>query len=123
MSEISLKDKVALITGASQGIGAAVAKAYAKAGAHVILVARNQKKHAISKAALETMAQVYADETRQTNIRVNLIDPNVVRTDMRASVKPGEDPESLPTPEDITDDFLKLAADDCTLHGEIIRLS
>jgi len=43
VSEISLNNKIALITGASQGIGAAVAKAYAKAGAHVILVARNQK--------------------------------------------------------------------------------
>lgn len=35
-----LTGKTALITGASRGIGAAVAKAYAKAGAHVILLAR-----------------------------------------------------------------------------------
>lgn len=35
-----LSGKNAVITGASRGIGAAVAKAYAKAGAHVILVAR-----------------------------------------------------------------------------------
>ncbi|MFZ4124913.1 MAG: SDR family NAD(P)-dependent oxidoreductase [Rickettsiales bacterium] len=35
-----LTDKVALITGASRGIGAAVAKAFAKEGAHVILTAR-----------------------------------------------------------------------------------
>jgi len=35
-----LSGKLALITGASRGIGAAVAKAYAAAGAHVVLVAR-----------------------------------------------------------------------------------
>lgn len=37
---VDLNGKYALITGASRGIGAEVAKAYAKAGAHVILVAR-----------------------------------------------------------------------------------
>ena len=35
-----LADKLALVTGASRGIGAATAEALAKAGAHVILVAR-----------------------------------------------------------------------------------
>ena len=33
-------DKLALVTGASRGIGAAVAEALAGAGAHVVLVAR-----------------------------------------------------------------------------------
>lgn len=37
---IDLSGKLALITGASRGIGAAVAQAYAQAGAHVILLAR-----------------------------------------------------------------------------------
>lgn len=35
-----LKDKIALVTGASRGIGASVAKAYAREGAHVILLGR-----------------------------------------------------------------------------------
>lgn len=39
-----LKDKIILVTGASSGIGRVMAKAYAKAGATVILLARNLKK-------------------------------------------------------------------------------
>lgn len=37
-----LKERIALITGASRGIGAAVARAYAREGAHTILVGRNE---------------------------------------------------------------------------------
>ena len=40
----SLKDKAALVTGASQGIGRATALALAQAGARVALAARNEKK-------------------------------------------------------------------------------
>lgn len=41
MSSLDLKDKVALVTGAGNGIGAATAKALAKKGAHVVMVDKN----------------------------------------------------------------------------------
>src|SRR3989442_8551068 len=40
----SLKDKVAVVTGASQGIGRDTAKALAEAGAKVVVAARNEGK-------------------------------------------------------------------------------
>lgn len=66
--------------------------------------------YSISKVALEHMALTYAEEVRHTAIKVNLVDPGVVRTHMRATAMPGEDASTLPTPEDITDRFVELAS-------------
>lgn len=228
-----LKNRIALITGASRGIGAAVARAYAREGAHVILLARtvgaleelddevralggsaslvpldlekpelidglaapllerfgrldilvanaamlgkmtpsfqyppdlwekvfrlnvhaNQRllralhpllqasdagrvlmvsssvsrdaraywgAYASSKAALDSLAMIYARETQDSRIRVNVINPGGTRTDMRATAFPGEDPATLPAPEEIAEVFVALAEPGCTRHGEWI---
>jgi len=49
----SLKGRVALVTGSSQGLGWAMAEALADAGAHVVLNARNAEKCAQRQADLE----------------------------------------------------------------------
>ena len=54
--------------------------------------------YAASKAALETLARCWAQETANTPLRVNLFDPGPIRTRMRAIVFPGEDPLTLDTP-------------------------
>ncbi len=68
--------------------------------------------YAVSKAALEMLVGIYAKENLQSAIRANLIDPGRTRTRMRAAAYPGEDPKTLPAPEDITEPFVRLARAD-----------
>ena len=76
--------------------------------------------YAVSKAGLEMLVKVYAGEIAKTRARVNLLDPGVVRTRLRARAFPGEDPENLPPPESVADLFLELASPECTRNGETI---
>src|ERR1700724_2815148 len=59
--------------------------------------------YAASKAALEALVRVWANETASTPVRVNLFSPGPVRTRMRATVFPGEDPMTLDTPEQVAE--------------------
>mgnify|MGYP001292222517 CR=1 FL=1 len=77
--------------------------------------------YSASKAALESLAKVYAAEVASTSLRVNLIDPGAIRTNMRAQAFPGEDPMTLRAPEEITDSFVQLAEIQCAHNGDIIR--
>lgn len=62
-----------------------------------------------SKAALEALVRTYAAELKRTNLKVNIIDPGASATNMRAEAFPGEDPNTLATPDEITELFVELA--------------
>jgi NAD(P)-dependent dehydrogenase (short-subunit alcohol dehydrogenase family) len=64
--------------------------------------------YAVSKAGLEGLAEILADELESTQIRVNTINPGGTRTRMRARAYPAENPETLPTADSHTPAFLYL---------------
>ncbi len=68
--------------------------------------------YAASKFGLEGLTQVLADELKDTNIRINSVNPGGTRTQMRADAYPDEDPDTLPTPEEISSVFVYLASDE-----------
>ncbi len=77
--------------------------------------------YSVSKAALEALAKTYANETADSEIKVNLIDPGVTATHMRAEAYPGEDQNSLRTPEQVAERFVALAMPNRTETGQIVE--
>jgi NAD(P)-dependent dehydrogenase (short-subunit alcohol dehydrogenase family) len=65
--------------------------------------------YAVSKFAVEGMAQVMAAEFEgASHVRVNTVNPGRARTAMRRQAYPSENLESLPLPETLTDRFIQL---------------
>jgi NAD(P)-dependent dehydrogenase (short-subunit alcohol dehydrogenase family) len=78
--------------------------------------------YSVSKAALDCLAKTYANETSDSAIKVNVIDPGATATRMRAEAYPGEDQSKLPTPEQVAEAFVPLAMPDFTETGQIVDL-
>lgn len=74
---------------------------------------------AASKAALNTLVRAWANETASTPMRANLFDPGPVRTRMRATVFPGEDPMTLDTPEQVAELIVPMCAPSWTETGKL----
>ncbi|HEY9200109.1 MAG TPA: YciK family oxidoreductase [Gammaproteobacteria bacterium] len=78
--------------------------------------------YGISKDALTSFMKILADEldTENNAVRVNAINPGAVRTQMRVRAFPGEDPNTLPLPDDVMATYLYLMGEDCTETGQTL---
>ena len=72
----------------------------------------NWGAYSVSKFATEGLMQVLSDEYKETNLRVNCINPGGTRTQMRAYAFPSEDPMKLKTPQEIMPLYLYLMGED-----------
>jgi NAD(P)-dependent dehydrogenase (short-subunit alcohol dehydrogenase family) len=75
--------------------------------------------YSVSKAALEALVRTYAAETATTPVRVMLVNPGPLRTRMRAAAMPGEDPQTLRTPEELAPHLVRLASPEWDGTGQI----
>ncbi|KAB0268228.1 SDR family NAD(P)-dependent oxidoreductase [Microvirga brassicacearum] len=75
--------------------------------------------YGVSKAALELLVRTYAAETVTTPLKVMLLNPGPLRTNMRRAAMPGEDPTTLKTPDDLAPHILKLALPSWNETGKI----
>lgn len=80
--------------------------------------------YGVSKAGQDNLMEILADELENnTSIRVNSIDPGRVRTRMRALAYPGEDPDTIPTPDEIMTTYLYLMGpDSINVTGQIFHV-
>jgi NAD(P)-dependent dehydrogenase (short-subunit alcohol dehydrogenase family) len=75
--------------------------------------------YSVSKAALDVVARTYAAETATTPIKVNLFSPGPTRTRMRAKMMPGEDPSTLPTPDEVAEKIVDLCLPSVSESGAL----
>jgi NAD(P)-dependent dehydrogenase (short-subunit alcohol dehydrogenase family) len=77
--------------------------------------------YSMSKAALESLALTYAAECEGTKVKVNLINPGPMRTAMRKKAMPGEDPNTLPSPEDMAPKIVEMLSPSFTQNGVAVN--
>ncbi|MBK8769074.1 MAG: SDR family NAD(P)-dependent oxidoreductase [Rhizobiales bacterium] len=75
--------------------------------------------YSVGKAALEAIMRTYAGEMATTNVRTNCFSPGATRTRMRATAMPGEDPMTLPTPEEVSLQMIDMCLPAFTDNGGV----
>lgn len=75
--------------------------------------------YSVGKAGLEAIMRTYANEMATTAVRTNCFSPGATRTKMRATAMPGEDPMTLPTPEEVSAQMVAMCLPDFTDNGGV----
>lgn len=66
-----------------------------------------------TKAAFENLLETYAAEVEKLSpLRIAIIDPGATRTEMRARAYPGENPETVKSPEVVAQRIVQLLSED-----------
>jgi NAD(P)-dependent dehydrogenase (short-subunit alcohol dehydrogenase family) len=76
-----------------------------------------------TKAGLEHLVKSWAAEASDGNWRVNLCDPGVMATRLRAQAMPGEDASSLRRPVDVAPGIARLCLPEEQRQGQIISVN
>ncbi len=79
--------------------------------------------YAASKAALDALVISWAAEIGNvTPMRANLFNPGPTRTTMRAKAFPGEDPMTLPAPEEVAPEIVAMLQPSYTENGAWVQV-
>ncbi|QIG50633.1 SDR family NAD(P)-dependent oxidoreductase [Nordella sp. HKS 07] len=73
--------------------------------------------YSTSKAALETLVRTYAAEIATTKVTANMFSPGPTATRMRALAMPGEDPDKLPTADDVAGQLVEMCLPSFKANG------
>ncbi|MEM1306178.1 MAG: SDR family oxidoreductase [Pseudomonadota bacterium] len=79
--------------------------------------------YAASKAGLEALVRAYAVETQNTSVKVNLLDPGPIGTELRRQAFPGENPALQVAPADVAPFALNALLPEMTTSGETLRFA
>lgn len=78
--------------------------------------------YAISKAALNHMVKIWANENKNNNLSVIIVNPGKTRTKIRAKAMPGENEKVLQTPEEVAKKIVNLIFLNKVSKGEIFDI-
>ncbi|MGN7678790.1 MAG: SDR family NAD(P)-dependent oxidoreductase [Anaplasma sp.] len=79
--------------------------------------------YAASKVALEALVQVYAAEAKHSKLCVNVVYPCNVDSNIYSQIFSTRERSKLPVPDSLTDKFVELSSEECSVTGQVYELT